>query len=168
MHDVVVAPSEPRCAKSKIKPSPSCPPSAPSAKIVSQPDGERTEYHCLEVAYQGLHGAVKRMPVVPAELGVGSLERRVPRGLRLLNTAVGKLLSVSRSLARFSDSARSMIFHVPVPVCLLGLVVLGRVLGLCRECKRLFSYGETSIVRISLTGHFDGRFGLRSRRSKCR
>ncbi len=39
-------------------------------------------------AYQSLHGAVERMPVVPPELGVGTLERGVPLGLRLLNAVV--------------------------------------------------------------------------------
>jgi hypothetical protein len=50
---------------------------------------------------QSAHGAVKSMPVVPAELGVGALERRVTVSLRLLDT---------------------------VPVVLLRLVVLRRVL----------------------------------------
>jgi len=40
------------------------------------------------VSYQSLHGSVESMPVVPPELGVGSLERRVPGGLGLLNTVV--------------------------------------------------------------------------------
>ena len=48
----------------------------------------------LSIAYQCLHGSVKRMPVVSPELGVGSLERRVSRGLRLLDTAVGCLISL--------------------------------------------------------------------------
>jgi hypothetical protein len=38
--------------------------------------------------HQGAHGAVKSMPVVAAELGVGALERRVTVSLRLLDTAV--------------------------------------------------------------------------------
>lgn len=33
------------------------------------------------------------MPVVPSELGVGALERRVTAGLGLLDTAVGHLIS---------------------------------------------------------------------------
>jgi len=40
------------------------------------------------VAYQCLHGSVESMSVVSPELGVGSLERRVPGGLGLLDAAV--------------------------------------------------------------------------------
>lgn len=36
-------------------------------------------------SYQSLHGAVKSMSVVSAELGVGSLEGRVSRSLGLLD-----------------------------------------------------------------------------------
>lgn len=36
--------------------------------------------------YKCLHGAVQRMSVVPSELGVGTLERWVTEGLRLLDT----------------------------------------------------------------------------------
>lgn len=52
---------------------------------------------------QGLHGAVKSMTVVPLELGIDTLERRVPVGLRFLDA---------------------------VAVGLASLVVLGRVLRL--------------------------------------
>jgi hypothetical protein len=38
------------------------------------------------VTNQSLGSAVERMPVVSSELGVGSLERRVSAGLRLLDT----------------------------------------------------------------------------------
>ena len=37
-------------------------------------------------AHQSAHGAVQSMPVVPSELGVGALERRVTVSLRLLDT----------------------------------------------------------------------------------
>jgi hypothetical protein len=36
--------------------------------------------------HQRTHGAVKSMPMVPPELGVGALERRVTVRLRLLDT----------------------------------------------------------------------------------
>ena len=36
-------------------------------------------------AYQCLHGAVQSVPVVPPELGVGALQRGIPRGLGLLD-----------------------------------------------------------------------------------
>ena len=39
-------------------------------------------------AYQSLRGAVERMPVVPAELGVGAVQRGVPLGLGLLDAVV--------------------------------------------------------------------------------
>jgi hypothetical protein len=42
------------------------------------------------VTHQSLGGAVERMPVVSSELGVGSLERRVSAGLRLLDTIVNQ------------------------------------------------------------------------------
>lgn len=48
---------------------------------------------CIVATHQSAHGAVKRMPVVPPELGVGSLERRVTVGLRLLDTV---MQSISR------------------------------------------------------------------------
>lgn len=53
---------------------------------------ERVRHHVRSrcgghgIAYQSLHVAVKSMPVVAAELGVGTLERRVSCGLGLLDT----------------------------------------------------------------------------------
>lgn len=44
------------------------------------------KYNCGSETYQRLHGALQRMPVVPPELGVCSLERRVAVGLGLLDT----------------------------------------------------------------------------------
>ena len=44
--------------------------------------------------YQSPHRAVKSMPVVPSELGVGSVERRVTVGLGLLDTILSPVLSV--------------------------------------------------------------------------
>lgn len=59
--------------------------------------------HCLSVsvvypsrwreAHQSAHGAVQSMPVVPSELGVGALERRVSVGLGLLDTVRHHLVS---------------------------------------------------------------------------
>lgn len=46
------------------------------------------------MAYQGLSGAVKGMSVVSSKLGVGALQRRVSRGLGLLDTVA---LSISYS-----------------------------------------------------------------------
>jgi hypothetical protein len=40
----------------------------------------------VESTHQSTHGAVKSMPMVPPELGVGTLEGRVTVRLRLLNT----------------------------------------------------------------------------------
>lgn len=40
------------------------------------------------MTHQSAHGAVKSMSVVPAELGVGALERRVTVRLGLLDTVV--------------------------------------------------------------------------------
>ena len=42
----------------------------------------------MDGTHQSAHGAVKSMPVVPPELGVGSLERGVTVGLRLLDTVI--------------------------------------------------------------------------------
>lgn len=40
----------------------------------------------VSCTHQSTHGAVQSMPVVPPELGVGALERRVTVSLRLLDT----------------------------------------------------------------------------------
>jgi hypothetical protein len=61
------------------------------------------------------------MPVVPAELGVGALERRVTVRLRLLDTAGPSCQFRSRATRDRGEC-------VPVPVVLLRLVVLRRVL----------------------------------------
>lgn len=45
------------------------------------------------IAYQSLHVAVQGMSVVSAELGVGALEGRVARGLRLLDAV--RMVSMS-------------------------------------------------------------------------
>jgi hypothetical protein len=50
--------------------------------------GSRVGVVGIVCTHQSAHGAVKSMPVVPPELGVGALERGVTVGLRLLDTAV--------------------------------------------------------------------------------
>lgn len=81
-------------------------------------------------AYQSLHGAVQSVSVVAAELGVGTLERRVSHGLRLLDT---------------------------IAVSLLALVVLGRVLGLCATNEVSTQTSEASSGEGARhTGHLDG------------
>ena len=58
--------------------------------------------------YQCLHGAVKSMLVVAAELGVSTLERRVSVGLRLVNAVCAiALASVVQYLMRSSHSSLS-------------------------------------------------------------
>ena len=69
-------------------------------------------------AYQGLHVAVKSMSMVSSELGVGSLERRVTRSLRLLDTTPESAILHNNEKSRY----------VPVSVRLARLVVLGAVL----------------------------------------
>lgn len=113
------------------------------------------------VTYQGLHGAVKSVLVVAAELRVGTLERRVSVGLGLVDTvcAVASVSCLSSVLCillhpvccskaqRFGLSGRSREdWCVPVLVSLLALVVLRRVLRLCGKlvchpflCARRFS-----------------------------
>lgn len=87
--------------------------------------------------YQGSHGAVKSMSVVASELGVGTLERRVSVGLGLLDT-VRVVVSVASFSSVWSMAKWVVVVSrreyrcVPVLVGLLGLVVLRRVLGLCR------------------------------------
>jgi hypothetical protein len=73
------------------------------------------------------------MPVVPPELGVGSLERGVSVRFGLLDT-VAKLASqpaVVQSSAMRSNKlvAAENRGCVPVPVVLLRLIMLRRVLG---------------------------------------
>lgn len=79
------------------------------------------------------------MPVVTAELGVGTLEGRVTVSLRLLDTVVHHVSAPSSSMLcssvrmqqvqSTSDRVRSKRgVCVPVPVVLLRLVVLRRVL----------------------------------------
>lgn len=48
-------------------------------------------------AHQGAHGAVQSMPVVPSELGVGTLERGVTVSLGLLDTVQGRTLAIETS-----------------------------------------------------------------------
>jgi len=89
-------------------------------------------------SYQSLHGAVKRMLVVPSELRVGSFERRVSVGLGLLDTVrsssvfrckVGLvLLLVVESAHRNRRENWLEVNRIPVLVVLLRLVVLRRVL----------------------------------------
>jgi hypothetical protein len=99
--------------------------------------------HRVVGTHQSAHGAVKRMPVVPPELGVGSLERGVTVGLRLLDTAMPSISCCSQIYASISIRSEEMDGPsggswrvcsgaeecVPVSVVLLGLVVLRRVLG---------------------------------------
>lgn len=85
-------------------------------------------------SYKSLHGAVESMSVVSAELRVGTLEGRVSRSLRLLNTAVGRCHVNRLSFLSTRPFLPCRIeFDVPVPVSLLVLVVLRRVLGLCED-----------------------------------
>lgn len=76
-----------------------CPPSSPSVAVSA--NGVRDVPRaggCSGSTHQSLSGSVKSMPVVPAELGVGSVEGRVTGSLRLLDTAVGiKLATISSS-----------------------------------------------------------------------
>lgn len=72
---------------------------------------------------------MKSVPVVSSELGVNTLERRVPRSLRLLDS-VEILLSAQRIE---SNTHR---IDVPVSVRLGALVVLRTVLGLWTRRKR--------------------------------
>jgi len=63
--------------------------------------GVRAGVHiCGLSTHQSAHGAVKSMPVVPAELGVGALERRVTVRLGLLDTAVPPCQQCSASHRR--------------------------------------------------------------------
>ena len=92
--------------------------------------------------YQCLHGAVKSMLVVAAELGVSTLERRVSVGLGLVDTVCAFALVSSYSVVLrivspvYCSSARWFGLGgrswkencVPVLVSLLALVVLRRVL----------------------------------------
>ena len=93
--------------------------------------------------YQCLHGAVKSVLVVAAELGVSTLERRVSVGLGLVDTVCAFALVSCSSIALrilflvccsfvrrwFGLGVRSwMEVFVPVLVSLLALVVLRRVL----------------------------------------
>lgn len=89
-------------------------------------------------SYDSLGSAVKRVPVVSPELGVGTVERRVPLGLGLLDAVVISLLASSFSMRCCIGGWRC----VPVPVRLARLVVLGRVLGLCNIVS--ISIKETS------------------------
>ena len=77
--------------------------------------------------HQSAHGAVKSMPVVPSELGVGALERGVTVRLGLFDTAQPP----RQSLHLHSTFRERWGENVPVPVVLLRLVMLGRVLGFC-------------------------------------
>lgn len=51
---------------------------------------------------------MKRMPVVPPELGVGSLERRVTVGLRLLDTVMQSISRCSQIHALTSFRSNEM------------------------------------------------------------
>jgi hypothetical protein len=74
--------------------------------------------------------------VVASELGVGTLEGRVSAGLGLLDTVCRRVSRSFSSVLLISERAvgvcREEYRCVPVLVGLLGLVVLRRVLGLCR------------------------------------
>lgn len=103
------------------------------------------------ISYQSPRGAVERMTMVPAELGVDTLERRVPLGLRLVDTAIGnpsafvfffRCFPEHCKCPRESLERRSVL---PVPVGLLALVVLRRVL---RFCKGVVSMA----IRFRLSG----------------
>lgn len=131
-----------------LKPSRACPQPSPSAEVVSRlfnrvPAASVCSW--VVVAHQSTGGAVEGISVVPSELGVGSLERRVPVGLRLLDTVFDKSTHQyhcpTRNLGRLilpagrlgvvagrGPSAASS--NVPVTVSLLALVVLRRVLRL--------------------------------------
>lgn len=86
---------------SKFRQARAFPPCAPSVVEVSNPIStcrarvlkrvirsveckRRGGFGCAGWAYKSLHGSVKSVPVVAAELGVGSLEGRVTEGLGLL------------------------------------------------------------------------------------
>jgi len=93
-----------------------------------------------ESTYKSPHGAVKSMSVVAAELRVGTLERRVSVGLWLLDTVLPlhqllfrwsmSVVELRVDCMRCSLSTKALDRIIPVLVRLLGLVVLGRVLGL--------------------------------------
>lgn len=94
--------------------------------------------------HQSAHGSVQRMPMVPSELGVGSLERRITVRLGLLDTKLpthqsfvhhdieylfaSECGSSCRRLYRAHSGSSRGRGCIPVPVVLLRLVVLGRVL----------------------------------------
>jgi hypothetical protein len=75
---------------------------------------------------------VQRMSMVSPELGVGSLQRRVSRGLGLLDT-VSPLIShlVRDSSSYVWENLLGEGSDVPVPMRLRRLIVLRRVLRLC-------------------------------------
>jgi len=62
--------------------------------------------------HQGAHGAVQSMPVVPPELGVGTLERGVTVSLRLLDTVVPSISCCSHNYESMSPGWAMMI-HLP-------------------------------------------------------
>ena len=93
------------------------------------------------------------MPVVPPVLGVGTLERGVPLGLGLLDAVAVSLLASSM---RRRVGSRGC---VPVPVRLARLVVLRRVLGLCKIVSTSIK-GMLGRYGGQRTGHCEG-FGLR-------
>lgn len=55
-------------------------------------------FDVIQDTYQGLHGAVESMSVVPSELGVNTLERGVTVRLWLLDTVHPKPLAIVLSL----------------------------------------------------------------------
>jgi hypothetical protein len=67
-------------------------------------------------AYQSLGSAVKSMSVVPAELGVDTLQRRVPRGLRLLDTAKAIVRYSHSRVVDLDRGKRENIDAIPYPL----------------------------------------------------
>jgi len=61
--------------------------------------------------HQSAHGAVQSMPVVPPELGVGTLERGVTVGLRLLDTVMPSISGCSQFHASMSLRSKAMGIH---------------------------------------------------------
>lgn len=97
--------------------------------------------------YQSLHSAVQGVSVVPAELGVDTLQRGVTVRLRPLDTVAQIRESVclyfttrpSHNLANRinSNCRRGLASDAPVPVILAVPVVLRRVLRLCKTRKKV-------------------------------
>ena len=69
------------------------------------------------MSYQSLHRAVERMSVVPSELGVGTLERRVSVRLGLLDAV--QLVNITSLVASRSYSNRGIIWINGVKVVIM-------------------------------------------------